>query len=70
MKVNMTNAEDFIAKCVEYAASLDLDSMDDHTEYLVGDLYRLAELALEQHKRLEYVREQLTAIENIPGVTV
>ncbi|WWD14608.1 hypothetical protein CPL00368_CDS0096 [Klebsiella phage DevonBitter] len=33
--------------------------MDDHTMQLVADIYRLAELAKEQHNRLVYVKERL-----------
>lgn len=57
MKVNLNNSEDFITKCVGYAASLDQDNMDDHTMQLAADIYRLAELALEQHKRLIYIHQ-------------
>ncbi|QGH45295.1 hypothetical protein [Bacteriophage Eos] len=69
MKINLHNSKDYITKCVSYAANLDQDTMDDHTMQLVADIYRLAELAAEQHNRLMYVRQQLENIENIPGVT-
>lgn len=63
MEVNIYNAEDFIAKCTDYADSIDTDNMDDSTMQLVADVYRLAELSLALHKKLVYIKEQLESIE-------